>query len=97
MTREQSTGYVVVATASRPWLVVCGREVDRTEELITLEGARCAVYYSRDTRSLLGLATIGPQAGSRITPPCERITVRYETVIDCTPAALTQWESEPWG
>lgn len=62
-----------------------------------LKDARMAVYWSAETRGVLGLASIGPQSGSRITPAVPRIELNGVTsVIDCTDAAKEAWEDAPW-
>jgi len=88
--------YVVATTASRPWLVVCGKLIEQTEDQVTLEDVRCAVYYSPDTRSVLGLASHGPSESCRISRSTPRIVVRYETILEATPEAVEAWQAEPW-
>jgi hypothetical protein len=91
--------WVVVATQSRPWLVACGRldSWDESAGRVTLEEARCAVYFSQPTRSVFGCATIGPQNGSRVSRPCDSVTIRgVELLLDATPEAVAAWKTEPW-
>lgn len=62
-----------------------------------LTDARMAVYWSCETRGVLGLASIGPQKGSRISPAIPRIELEGVTaVMDCTPEAIILWEQSPW-
>ena len=69
----------------------------RTKEDIVILDARCAVYYSIDTRSLLGLASHGPAPGSRISRACKRIVLRgVEAILDAEPEAVAAWRAEPW-
>jgi len=88
--------FVVIATASRPWIVAMGELVEQTEHTATLKDARCAIYFSRPTKGLFGLAERGPQEGSRVTGAVMSVTLRYETILDCTPGAIKAWKAEPW-
>jgi len=96
--KQNKNRFVVIATASRPWLVACGRLVnDDGEGRVELADARCAVYWSGETRSVLGLASHGPAPGSRISRACERVAIRgVELMLDATPQAVAAWRAEPW-
>jgi hypothetical protein len=87
---------VVVTTAHRGIFV--GRTTDSGDaETITLTDARMVVYYSRETRSVLGIASRGVAPGSRVSPPVPRLKLRAVTaVIDATPEAERAWRTEPW-
>lgn len=86
---------VVVTTEHKG--VFFGYVEERTEKTITLSKARMVVYWSSETRGLLGTATKGPQKGSRVSPPVERIELQNITaVIDATDEAAKAWEAEPW-
>ena len=87
---------VVVTTEHRG--VFFGYTDDPDEaSLITLSEARMAVYYSAETRGILGLAKRGPQPGSRITSAVEQICLRGITaVMVASEDAVKAWESEPW-
>ena len=64
---------------------------------VELTEARCCVYWSEDTKGVVGLAANGPAPGSRVTPPAPRITLFGVTAImECTPGAVIAWEREPW-
>lgn len=64
---------------------------------ITLKRARMAVYWSKETRGVLGLAAGGPQAGSRVTHAVPSIELDGVTcLIDCDPAAVEAWEKGIW-
>lgn len=44
-----------------------------------------------------GLATIGPQSGSRIGPPVPSgIVSEVSTIFECTPAAVDAWARAGW-
>jgi len=86
---------VVVTTAHRG--VFVGYTTDAESETITLVRARMVVYYSSDTRSVLGIATRGPQRGSRVSPAVPKLVLRNVTAVaDATTEAAAAWELEPW-
>lgn len=63
---------------------------------ITLTRARCAVRWLNG-RGFLGLSSIGPQAGSRVSPPSDRLTIyKVTSVADCAEVAIKQWELGIW-
>ena len=85
---------VVVVTQGNA--IFCGWTTDTETGAIKLRAARQAVYYSADTKGLLGLAANGPGKDSRIGPPAN-ITVRNVThVIECAPSAVKVWEDAKW-
>ena len=63
---------------------------------IALKRARLCLYWSKDVKGFMGLASDGPSAGCRIGPAAD-ITLRAITaVLTVTPAAVAKWESGPW-
>jgi hypothetical protein len=87
---------VVVTTQHRGVFVGYTTDADDSE-IVRLTRARMVVYYSRETRSVVGLASSGPGAGSRVSHPVPRIALRNITaVIDATPEAAAAWERGPW-
>jgi hypothetical protein len=94
----KSKRYVVIATSSRPWSVVCGRLVAEYDGgSVDMEDVRMAVYWPTDTRAVFGLASSGPPPGSRITPALPEATVRgVELMLAATDAAVAAWKGEPW-
>lgn len=70
---------------------------DAATGVAVLIEARMAVYWSRETRGVCGLAAIGPQAGSRVGPAVPRIELNGVTsVMDATGDARKAWEAQPW-
>ena len=64
---------------------------------ITLEDARMVVYWSRETKGVLGLASIGPQVGSRVTPKLPSWTINGVTGIgEVTEEATKRFEEGLW-
>ena len=70
---------------------------DLEKAVCKLEDAQMSLYWSEETRGVLGLAAVGPQPGSRIGPPVPSIELNGVTaVVACTPEAVALWQSEPW-
>lgn len=85
---------VIVTTEHRG--VFFGYATKTDGETISLTRARLCVYWSRDVRGFMGLASGGPTDSCRIGPPAD-ITLRAITsVIEVTPEAVTRWEAAPW-
>lgn len=64
---------------------------------IIMTRARMCQYWSAETKGVLGLASIGPQKGSRVGPAVPKIELRGITaVIDCSPEAVANWEKGIW-
>ena len=90
---------VVVTTDKDRRGVFFGELKEQDEAMATciLLNARMCVRWSMATHGVLGLAGRGPQSGSRITPQVPRIELNGVTAImDCTPEAASQWETELW-
>lgn len=95
--RKMKKRKVVVTTDKDCRGVFCGVLESVNGDETTLSNARMAVYWSAKTRGVLGLASIGPQEGSRITPAVPGIKINKVTsIMDCTEEAWALWESEPW-
>ena len=85
---------VLVTTAHRG--VFFGYAENTDGDSITLRAARLCVYWSRDVRGFMGLASRGPTDGCRISPPAN-ITLRNITsVAEVTDEARAAWERAPW-
>ena len=62
-------------------------------KIMTLERCRNAIYWS-GTRGFLGLASHGPESGSRIGSQAPSVLLHDVTsVSECSPAAVKKWES----
>ena len=87
---------VIVTTHSRG--VFFGYvDEDNSPANITLTDARNAVYWSSGTRGWMALAADGPDEDCRVGPKVPRLRIfGVSTVVECTPEAVTAWESEPW-
>ena len=64
---------------------------------VELTDARGCVYWSAETKGVVGLAANGPATGSRVSPPAPQIILYGVTAImQCTPRAVIAWERGPW-
>lgn len=70
---------------------------DLQAETAKLTDARMCIYFCKSTRGVLGLAGIGPQPGSRVTPAIPSIELTGVTsVMECSDEACAKWEEGPW-
>ena len=91
------TRMVVVTTDSQRRGVFFGELLSFDANVAVLANAQMAIYWSAESRGVLGLASIGPQPGSRITPIVPRVELNGVTaIIDCTPAAVELWRTQTW-
>ena len=87
---------LVVTTAHRGVFFGYGEPTDK--DTIRLERARMCVYWSEETKSVVGLAERGPQKGSKVGPPAPAITLRDVTsVMEVSKEAAKEWERGSWG
>lgn len=94
-TNDDSKQPVLVTTEHRG--VFFGYLSKRTEDkdglTVTLEKARCAIYWAT-TGGFLELAEKGPNSRSKIGSRAPEIELRKVTsVTKCSPAAIDAWES----
>jgi hypothetical protein len=91
--------FVVVTTDNTRRGVFGGylKSYDPDKMIAILTDAHMAVYWSAASKGVLGLASIGPQKGSRITPAIPAIELNGVTaVMDCKEEAVKQWQSGIW-
>ena len=94
---EQTSRWVVVTTDITRRGVFAGELIEQTDDKVVLVNAQMAIYWSAETRGVLGLAVDGPANGSRIGPPVPRIELDGITaVIDMTSKAVASWQAQPW-
>lgn len=96
MTKAKQLKAVLVTTDKRG--VFFGYLKDQpTDTSVVLERARMIVYWSAETRGVLGLAADGPAKGSRVTPQVPLLTLTSVTAVaDCTDKAAEAIEKAPW-
>jgi hypothetical protein len=85
---------VVVTTAHRG--VFFGYAADTSGSTIKLVRARNCIYWPRENRGFMGLASEGPKSGARIGPAADIELRDVTSVVECTDAAVNAWEAAPW-
>lgn len=71
-------------------------DVEKTT--LRVEEAQMCVYWSRDVRGVLGLASDGPSKESRVTKPTKAGTISGVTlIVEASDEAVKRWKSCPWG
>ena len=99
MTKQKEKRMVVVTTDKDKRGVFFGEFVshDETKKIAVLKNAQMAIYWSSATKGILGLASIGPQKGSRISPVVPSIKLDGVTsVMDTTNEAVEKWKMQIW-
>lgn len=85
---------VLVTTAHRG--VFFGYASKTDGETIRLTRSRLCLFWSRDVRGFMGLASSGPSASCRIGPPADIELRNITAVCEVTPEAVHAWEQAPW-
>lgn len=91
---KQAERAVLVTTAHRG--VFFGYATDTSGSMIKLRAARNCLYWSRDCRGFLGLASSGPTAKCRVGPAADVELRDVTCVADVTTEAVQRWEESPW-
>lgn len=66
-------------------------------DTISLSRARNCLFWPREARGFLGLASAGPPAGSRVGPAVDSVRLRGVTcVAKVSDEARVKWETAPW-
>lgn len=69
----------------------------KANSILTLERARMCLYWSAETKGIMGLASNGPAPGSRVTPAVPSLKLNGITSIsEVAPNAIQKWEDQPW-
>lgn len=64
---------------------------------LSLRRARNCLYWPKEQKGFLGLASNGPVSGSRIGPPADMPRLPAITCVAiCSPESVKRWESQPW-
>lgn len=85
---------VVVTTVHRG--VFFGYATDTSGETIKLRNGRNCLYWTREVKGFIGLATTGPLKDCRVGPAADIEIRNVTSVVDCTDAAVKAWEGAPW-
>jgi len=96
-TKKSGTGEraVLVTTEHRGVFFGYARETDGPT--IKLRASRLCIYWSRDVRGLMGLASDGPSKDCRIGPAADIELRAITAVAEVTPDAEGRWNAAPWG
>lgn len=97
MAAEKSSGgerAVLVTTEHRGVFFGYAKKTDG--ETIKLRSGRLCVYWSREMRGFMGLASVGPSKDCRIGPPADIELRAITAVAEVTPEATAKWEAAPW-
>jgi hypothetical protein len=86
---------VMVTTIHRG--VFFGYATETSRETIKLKRARNCIYWSRDVKGFLGLASTGPSSACKIGPAADIELRNITCVVEVTPEAAEKWEQSPWG
>ena len=86
---------VLVTTVHRG--VFFGYATATDGDVIKLSKARNIVYWPQAQKGFLGLAGVGPLTGAKVGPPADIELRGITCVAEVSPAAVTRWESAPWG
>lgn len=85
---------VLVTTAHRG--VFFGYAEDTSGGTIKLTRARNCIYWPRENRGFMGLASDGPKKGSRVGPAADIELRDITSITECAEAAVAAWEAAPW-
>ena len=86
--------FVLVTTEHRG--VFAGYATDTGGDTIKLRAARNCIYWSRDVKGFLGLASDGPSATCKIGPAADLELRKITAVAEVTPEAQAKWLAAPW-
>lgn len=64
--------------------------------IINLRAARNCLYWAKEVKGFIGLASTGPIGGSRVGPPADIELRDITSVTTVLPEAVKVWESAPW-
>jgi len=87
---------VLVTTAHRGVFFGYLQRFDAEKKVARLRAARNCLYWPEENKGFLGLASMGPQKGSRVGPAADIDLQDVTCVATCTDEAVRLWESQPW-
>lgn len=85
---------VLVTTVHRG--VFFGYATDTHGDTIKLRSGRNIIYWPASNKGFLGLASDGPQSGSRVGPAADIELRNITSVAEVSANAIVVWESQPW-
>ncbi len=70
---------------------------DADKDTMRVTDVQMCVYWSVDTRGVLGLAADGPKKDCKVTKPAPAGTIKGVTLVaECSPEAVKAWKKTPW-
>lgn len=88
---------VVITTEHRGVFFGYVEDDSNSPSEITLSNCRMCVYWSVETKGVLGLASNGPKEGCKITHSVPQMKAyKVTAILDCTPEAAEAWEKSLW-
>jgi hypothetical protein len=94
MTTKTKERAVLITTEYRG--VFFGYTDDTSGDIIKLRAARNCIYWPREQKGFLGLASVGPLKGAKIGPAADLEVRKVTSVAACTDEAVKAWEAAPW-
>ena len=86
---------LVITTAHKG--VFFGYGIASDAKTIRLDQCRMCIYWSSETKGVVGLAADGPQKGSRVSPAAPAMTIQDVTsCMEASEAAVIAWEKGIW-
>ena len=85
---------VLVTTLHRG--VFCGYATKTGGKTLKLRQARLCIYWAKECRGFMGLASMGPTEQCRVGPPADIELRDITSVVEVTPEAATKWALAPW-
>lgn len=95
MSKQAESVALVVTTEHRGVFFGYGKPTSDTT--LRLTEARMCVYWSSDSRGVVGLAATGPTKNCKVTAAVPAITLQKVTsVMEVSKEAEAKWKQEPW-
>lgn len=94
-TKTKTTKRAVLVTTEHRG-VFFGYATETSGETIKLTDARLCLYWSRDVKGFMGLASNGPSATCRIGPAADIELRKITAIATVTPEAEAAWLAAPW-
>lgn len=89
--------WVVVTTSKNGVFYGKLKEWDREKDYAVLENAKMVVYWSKETKGVLGLAATGPAVGSKVTSAVPLLEINGITAIMlASEKAQKRFQEEIW-
>lgn len=95
---KSAVKHLVVTTAHKGVFYGQGDPDSLKDKQITIKDARMCVYWSSSVKSVIGLASGGPDRSCKISPAAPSVLLTDVTgIFECSEEAVKAWEKQPWG